>query len=107
MFSKIKGKLKMNIYVTPSFMAMVTAHGKTKSYLYRFKLAVPPICAYGNGNQTEKHLIFACSKLNKERQKLIAHVSKQANCPVGKSELVNKYLTQVNQFTNSIEYEKL
>ena len=38
---------------------------------------------------------------------LIAHISKEDNWPIRKSELVKKYLKQVIHFTNSIEYEKL
>jgi uncharacterized C2H2 Zn-finger protein len=48
-----------------------------------------------------------CNKLNKERDELIAHISKEDNWLIRKSELVKKYLKQVNHFTNSIDYEKL
>jgi ribonuclease HI len=106
-FPNIKDRPKMKIHLTPNFTAMVTAHGKTRSYLYRFKLTVSPECPCSNGNQTVDHLIYACSKLNNERQKLVAHISKEDNWPIGKSELVNKYLTQVIQFTNSVDYDKL
>jgi hypothetical protein len=37
----------------------------------------------------------------------IAHISKEDNWPVRKSELVNKYLKQVIHFIDSIDYEKL
>jgi len=39
--------------------------------------------------------------------KLIAHISKEDNWSVRKSELVNKCLKQVIHFINSIDYEKL
>jgi hypothetical protein len=97
----------MKIHLTSNFTAMVTAHGKTRSYLYRFKLTLSPEYPSGNGTQTVEHLIYDCSKLNNERQKLKAHISKEDTWPIGKSEFVNKYLTQVIQFTNSIDYEKL
>jgi hypothetical protein len=86
---------------------MVTAHGKTRSYLHRFKILESPECPCANGNQTVDHLLFDCSKLNNEREKLIAYIWREDNWPVKKSELVNKYLKQVVQFTNSIDYEKL
>jgi hypothetical protein len=66
-----------------------------------------PECPCGNGPQTVEHLIYDCIKLSNERQKLKAHISKEDTWPIGKSELVNKYLIQVTQFTNSIEYENL
>jgi len=36
--------------------------------------------------------IYQWSKLNNEREKLIAYISKEDNWPVKKKELVNKYL---------------
>jgi hypothetical protein len=53
------------------------------------------------------HLLYDCSKLNNERDKVIAHISKEDKWPVRKSELMNKYLKRVIHFTNSIDYEKL
>ena len=86
---------------------MVTAHGKTSSYLHRFKIIESPDCPCANGNQTVDHLLFDCSKLDNEREKLNAHILREDNWPVRKSELVNKYVQQVIHFTNSIDYEKL
>jgi uncharacterized protein YndB with AHSA1/START domain len=39
-FPKIKDRLKMKLNLTSNFTAMVTAHGKTRSYLHRFKIIV-------------------------------------------------------------------
>jgi hypothetical protein len=106
-FPSIKDRLKMKMNLTPNFTAKVAAHGKTRSYPHRFQIIESPECHCANGNQTVDHLLYDCSKLNNEREKLIAHISKEDNWPVGKSELVNKYLKQVIHFTNSIDYEKL
>jgi hypothetical protein len=97
--------MKMNL--TPNFPAMVTAHGKTRSYLHRFKIIESPECPCTNGNQTVDHLLYDSSKLNNKREKLITHISKENNWPIRNSELVNKYLKQVIHFTNSTDYEKL
>jgi hypothetical protein len=86
---------------------MVTAHEKAKSYLHRFKIVESPECPCVNGHQTVDLLSYDCSEQNNERGKLIAHISKEDNCPVRKSELVDKYLKQAIHFTHSIEYEKL
>ena len=40
-FPNIKDRLKMKINLTSIFTAMVTAHGKTRSYQHRFKIIVP------------------------------------------------------------------
>jgi len=86
---------------------MMTAHGKTKAYLHRFKIVQSPECICTEGDQTADRFIYDCGKLAKERGKLIAHVSREDNWPVQKSVLVNKYLKQFSQFTNSIDFEKL
>jgi hypothetical protein len=96
----------MKINLTPNFTGMVTANGKTRSYLHRFKIIESPECPCANGNQTVDYLLYDCSKLNKERGKLIAHISKENDWPIRKSELVNEYTKQVIHFTNSIDYEK-
>jgi hypothetical protein len=59
------------------------------------------------GHQTVDHLLYDCSELNNERGKPIAHISKEDNWPLRKSELVNKYIKQVIHFINSTDYEKL
>jgi ribonuclease HI len=40
-FPNIKDRLNNKINLTPNFTAVVTSHGKTKSYLHRFKIIVP------------------------------------------------------------------
>jgi hypothetical protein len=42
-----------------------------------------------------------------QRDKLIAHISKEENWPIRKSDLVRKYLKQLIYFTNSIDFEKM
>ena len=101
---KVKDRLKMKITLTPNFTAMVTAHGKTRSYLHRLKIIESPVCPCANGNQTVEHIIYDCGKLNNERRKLIADISKEDHWPVGKNVLVNKYLKQITHFINSIDY---
>jgi hypothetical protein len=87
--------------------AMTTAHDKTGAYLHRFKIIENPDCPCSNGSQTADHLLYDCNKLNKEREKLIAHISKEDTWPVRKIDSVKKYLKQLIQFTDSIDYEKL
>jgi hypothetical protein len=53
------------------------------------------------------HLIYDCTKLQREREKLISSISKQDNWPVNKSDLVNRHIKHFIQFANSIDFEKL
>ena len=88
-------------------MALVTAHGKTKAYLHRFKIIESPECPCDDGNQTVDHLIYECNKLQRERDKLIHNTSNQDKRPVEKSDLVKKHINHFIQFANSIDFEKL
>jgi hypothetical protein len=85
----------------------VTAHGKTKAYLQRFKIIDSSECPCGTGNQTVDHLINECPKLQREREVLINSVTKQDTWPIEKSELMNKYLKYFTRFKNSIDFDKL
>jgi hypothetical protein len=53
------------------------------------------------------HLIYDCTKLQRVSERLISNVSKQDNCPVNKSDLVNKHIKHFIQFANSIGFDKL
>jgi hypothetical protein len=56
---------------------MVTAHGKTKAYLDRFKVIQSPECVCDNDDERVDHIILDCAKLDKERENLIAHIRKK------------------------------
>jgi hypothetical protein len=45
-----QGQTDHQIKLTPNFTAIITAHGKTKAYLHRFKIIESPECPYGGGN---------------------------------------------------------
>jgi hypothetical protein len=51
--------------------------------------------------------MYGCGKLNNERRKLTADISKEDHWPVGTNVLVNKYLKQINHFINSIDYRNM
>ena len=75
--------------------------------VHRFKIKESPEYPCVNGNQTMDHLLYNCSKQNNEREKLIAYISKEDNWPTKKSELLNKYLKQLINFANYLDYGKL
>jgi len=102
-----KRVLNTKIKITPNFTAIITAHGKTKAYLHRFKITKSPECPCDGGNQTVDHLIYDCPILRREREKHISKVSKQDNWPVTKSDLVNKFIKHFLEFTNTIDFRKL
>jgi hypothetical protein len=106
-FPIIKDRLTNKIKLTPNFTAIITAHGKTKACLHRFKIIESSECPCNGGEQTVEHLLYDCIKLQRERESLIRNASNQDKWPVNKSDLVNKHLKHFIQFVNSIDFERL
>jgi hypothetical protein len=92
---------------TTNLTAIITAHGKTKAYLHRFKIIESPECPCEGGEQTVDHLLYDCIKLQTERENLIRSASHQDQWPVNKRDLVKKHLKSFIQFVNSIDFERL
>jgi len=46
-FPNVEERLKMKINLTQNFKPIVTAHGKTRVYLHRFKIIEEPTCPCG------------------------------------------------------------
>ena len=83
----------MKMPITPGFTALVTGHGKTKSYLYRFKIADDPMCPCNDGQQTSDHIIFECNIVEAQRSALIKQIMVSGGSwPPTKDELITKYL---------------
>jgi hypothetical protein len=98
----------MKMPVTPEFTALVTGHGKTKSYLHKFKLADDPTCPCNEGQQTSDHIIFECNIVEAQRSSLIKHIMVSGGSwPPTKDELVTKYLKAFLSFVKSIAFQKL
>jgi hypothetical protein len=68
-FPIIKDRLTNKIKLTQNFTAIVTAHGKTKAYLHRFKIIESPECPCDGGNQIVDHLLYDCTRLQRERER--------------------------------------
>ena len=108
-FIVFKGWIFASISISTSkyLTAFVTSHGKIKPYLHRFKTIESPDCPCGGGSQTVDHLLFDCTILQDERERLIGKIARHDNWPVNKSQLGNKYMKHFIQFTNSIDFTKL
>ena len=69
-FPTVEQRLELKIPITPEFTAIVSGHGKTKSYLHRFKLIDNPMCPCNEGTQSTEHLIYECKILESQRKTL-------------------------------------
>ena len=97
----------MKINLTYNFTTMVTGHGKTKSYLHRFKIIEELTCPCGNGDQTTDHFLFEYDLLNKERDTLKLSVVKANVWSTSKSDLIKKYYKEFTKFINEIPFDEL
>jgi hypothetical protein len=107
-FPTVEQRLKMKIPITPEFTAIVTGHGKTKSYLHIFKLTDNPTCPCSEGEHSPEHLIYECKILEFQRSSLKQHITAGGgNWPTTNSNLVAKYLNVFSLFVKSIDFNKL
>jgi ribonuclease HI len=53
----VEQRLQANLPISPAFTAIVSGHGKTKSYLHRFRIIDSQMCPCKGGDQTTEHLI--------------------------------------------------
>jgi len=76
---------------------MVTGHGNIKSYLYKYKIIVSPMCPCEIGEQTTDHILYDCELVKQETDKLKAGILWSENWPVSKDTLINKYTKMFNK----------
>jgi hypothetical protein len=100
-------RLNSKIDVTPNFSAIVSGHGKTRSYLHRFKLLESATCPCKKGDQTTNHLLYQCTLLQHQREILKMDTRKLGIWPISKHELITKHLKSFFKFTNSIDFDNL
>ena len=91
--------------LTPEFTVIVSGHGKTKSYLHRFKLIDNRMCPCTEGAQSSEHLIYDCKILesqkrnfetsNKDQRRNLAHHQQRIGSKIFKSILK---IDQIDRF---------
>jgi len=84
-------------------MALVTGHGKTKSYLYRFKITDNTTCPCNMEDQTLDHILNNCTRHKKQRDILKQEFLKTGSWPVSNKELISKHLKPFLIFTKQID----
>lgn len=63
---RVEIPLKLDHYTTQ----FLTGHGDFNSKLYSFKLQQSPNCSCGNGAETVRHVLLACTRTRDFREKL-------------------------------------
>jgi hypothetical protein len=103
----VRGRVKLNISVNPNFTAIVTGHGKNRTYLHGLKVIENATCPCNKGDKTIDHLVNQCTLLKTQRELLRKNVLKSGSWPLSKEELVTKHLKSFLIFTKSIDFDQL
>ena len=102
-FPVIKDRLKQKLPITPEFTAIVSGHGKTRSYLHRFRIIDNPTCTCKRAEQTINHLIYECQDVKQQRIELIDAIRNKGNTwPATNQELVTKHLQGFRKFIQKL-----
>jgi hypothetical protein len=106
-FPKIEDRLKLRLNATPYFSAIVTGHGNIKSYLYKYEIIIDnPMCPCRKGDQTVDHILFDCTVIEQERDKLKAAVTRTENWPMSYNKLTIKYFKNFKEYMDKIIWNK-
>jgi len=92
------------IHLTPKLTAVLSGHGKTRAYLYRFNLREGAKCICDKDDQTMDHLLFHCTKTSTQKDLIKVYLSKQKNWAANKVELITKHRKVFSEFIESIDF---
>ena len=90
-FPSVRERLGMRINLTPKLTAVLSGHGKTRTYLHRFNLRDEAKCICDKEDQTMDNLLFHCTKTSAQRDLLKRRINKIMNVHDNKLELITKY----------------
>ena len=76
-FPSVRDRLGTKLTLTAKLEAVLTGHGKTRAYLYRFTLRDDARRTCGQNNQTVNHLLFQWEKTRTQREVLKHQISQQ------------------------------
>jgi hypothetical protein len=103
-----KGALQANLPTSPAFTAIVSRHGKTKSYLHRFGIIDSQTCPCKGGDQTTEYLVHHCNILKIQRDVMKRKIEMSGGTwPTSDKDLKAKYLRAFTTFINLIDFHKL
>jgi hypothetical protein len=106
-FPQVHDRQKIKIDVTPILTAIMIGHGKTRSYLYRFKIVEKADCPCGNGDQTLEHLLYQFAIPNKQREIFKRNVINSGNWLASKQEIISRHQKSFLLFLKSINFDLL
>jgi len=106
-FTSVQDRLGTKLTLTKKLTAVLTGHGKTRAYLYRYNLRDDARCICGQNDLTMDHLLFHCEKTSTQRVVLKHQTSQKWNWMECKQELISKHTKVFCEFIESIDFELL
>lgn len=108
-FPTIKQRIVVNIPMLHKLTAILTGHGKLKSYFYRFKISDDQMCSCKSGEQTVRHLLYECKILHKERTAFRRSIAMCGGVwPMQEKDMITKkHIKAFLIFVNSINFDLL
>jgi hypothetical protein len=97
----------MKPQLTQNFKTILSGHGKTREYLHSFNITEEPTHPRGKGDQTTDHIIYACERLTKERDRLRKTVIRTNKWPINKRDLIRRHYKEFTNSVNKIQFDKL
>jgi len=67
-FPNVQDRIHRRIKINQNFTALITGHGKTTSYLHRFKLTYKATCPCNMADQTPEHALNNCTRYKKTKR---------------------------------------
>ena len=89
-FPTVMDRITININLTPKLTAVLSGHGKTRVYLYRFNVREDAKCICDKDDQTMDHLLFHCTKTSTQRDLLKIQIRKTKELSGRQSRTHNK-----------------
>ena len=102
----VQNRLGTKLTLTAKLAAVLTGHGKTRAYLYRFNIRDDTRCICGHNYQTIHHLLFQCEKISTKRQ-VLKQINQERNWMEIKLELISKLKKVFCEFIDTIDFELL
>jgi hypothetical protein len=106
-FPDIEGRLRRKLTPTGNITTILTGHRNIRAYLHRFHIRDEQTCPRGQGDHITDHIIYDCTRLKEERDKIRAAVNKKENWPISKGTLIQRYYKEFLKFIKSISFEEL
>ena len=122
-FPTVKDRLSIKLKINYKLTALLSRHGLSKSYYFRFNIQDNELCSCQEERQTIHHIIYTCNTLQNERIKLKEEISRKGETqgvgqlcemekwetrkPTLRNDLILKYSELLYKYVNAIDFEKL